>query len=392
MKKIALNQRFLLSLLFQQSGSFTSSIIIDPGTGYCKAGFSIDDQPRVSIPSIVGTPMSQLVNSGRYKENYVGEEAKHLHPALDLHRPLKNGLVQDWDLMEKLLDEVYEELRCESDQYPVLISEPVLNPKSNREEMIQMMFETFHVPAAYSCAQAVLSLFATGRTTGLVYDCGYSKAHSVPVYEGYALPRGTTTVTLAGHELTMCLSRMLRDRGVTMETQTELDIVQDIKEKLCYVVVDYDSERKAYNIGQRNDTVYTMPDGQTVAIGSERFRCAEILFTPSMVGMTTDGVHEVLYKTALQCAIDVRKSLFQNIVISGGSTMFSGFPRRLHVELCKLFGTMTPDINIDAVEDRNVLTWQGGAMLSKLSNFQSMWISSAEYNECGPGIVHKKCV
>jgi actin len=201
--------------------------------------------------------------------------------------------------------------------------------------------------------------------TGLVYDCGYSKAHSVPVYEGYALPRGTTTVALAGRELTTCLARMLRDRGVTMETQTEMDIVQDIKEKLCYVVVDYDSERKAYNIGQRNDTTYTvrilfycscidtktsrntiyrylnqssptvgpnfppslfsskMPDGQTVAIGSERFRCPEVLFTPSMVGMTTDGVHEVLYKTTMQCAIDIRKSLFQNIVISGKNPTLS---------------------------------------------------------------------
>lgn len=73
--------------------------------------------------------------------------------------------------------------------------------------------------------------------------------------------------------------------------------------------------------------------------------------------------------------------------------MFPGFVRRLHVELCKLLGTRTPDsVNIDAVEDRNVLTWQGGAMLSKLSNFQSMWITSSEYEEFGPGIVHKKCV
>ncbi|XP_028407442.1 uncharacterized protein LOC114530058 isoform X2 [Dendronephthya gigantea] len=373
--------------------SFSSSVIIDPGTGYCKAGFSVDDKPRVVIPSVVGMPKSEVQHSGRYKDYYVGEEAKHLHRVLNLHRPLKNGFVEDWDLMEKLLDEVYEELRCESDQYPVLISEPVSNPKTSREEMIQVMFETFHVPAAYSCAQAVLSLFATGRTTGLVFDCGYSRAHSVPVYEGYALSHATNTTELAGRELTACLSRMLRDRGVTMETHAELDIARDIKEKLCYMVMDYESERKAYNVGERNDTFYTMPDGQTVAIGSERFRCPEVLFAPSMIGMATDGVQEVIYKTTMQCAVDVRSSLLQNIVISGGSTMFSGFSRRLHVELCKLLGTRTPDsIKIEAVENRNFLTWQGGAMLSKLSNFKSMWITSLEYEEFGPDIVHKKCV
>ena len=101
-------------------------------------------------------------------------------------------------------------------------------------------------------------LFYSYLVKGLVYDCGYSKTQSVPVYEGYAIPHATNTAELAGHELSTCLSRMLRDRGVSMETLAELDVVQDIKEKLCYVVVDYDSERKAYNTGERNDTTYTV--------------------------------------------------------------------------------------------------------------------------------------
>lgn len=104
----------------------------------------------------------------------------------------------------------------------------------------------------------IFKTFVLCSCLGLVYDCGHSQAHSVPVYEGYALSHATTTTKPAGCELTAYLSRMLRDRGVTMETYAELDIARDIKEKLCYVVMDYDSERKAYNVGERNDTSYTV--------------------------------------------------------------------------------------------------------------------------------------
>ncbi|XP_046860409.1 actin-100-like [Xenia sp. Carnegie-2017] len=367
---------------------YSSSVIIDPGSNSIKAGFSIDEKPRVVIPSIVGySPKSDFC----YKNFYVGDEGKHLHHVINMNKPVKKGLVHNWELFEKLLDEVFEELRCEADQYPVLLTEPVLVPKTQREDIVQLLFETYHVPSMYSSSQASLALFATGRTTGVVYDCGYGKCHSVPVYEGYPFPHATFTTEFAGDELTMCLSRMLKDRGINVECNTSISIAEDIKRRLCYVVMDYDNERRAYNFGERKDTSYMLPDGKMIQIGSECFRCPELLFSPSMAGIDIDGVHEMIYKSIFRCSFDMRTSLLENIVIAGGSTMFTGFNRRLHVELSKLAGPQDT-VKICAVDERNMLTWQGGSMLSKVPSFHSMWISSSEYDEFGPNIVHRKCV
>ncbi|WPH01830.1 Actin-like protein [Acrodontium crateriforme] len=371
-------------------------VVIDNGSGTIRAGYAGEDLPKCFFPSYVGRPKHLRVLAGGLEGDvFIGNRAQELRGLLKIRYPLEHGIVTDWDDMERIWQHIYtDELKTLSEEHPVLLTEAPLNPRANRDTAAQILFETFNVPALYTSIQAVLSLYASGRTTGIVLDAGDGVSHAVPVYEGFAIPSSIRRIDVAGRDVTEHLQMLLRKGGNVFHTSAEKEIVKQIKEKTSYVALDPKKEEREWmkassqHGGDSRVVEYALPDGQKLKIGAERFRAPEILFDPELIGLEWPGLHQIVVDAINRTDLDLRKSLFGNIVLSGGSTMIKGFGDRLLHEVQRL-AVKDMRIKIFAPPERLYSTWIGGSILAGLSTFRKMYVSVDDWHE-NPEIIHQK--
>ncbi|KAL1241487.1 Alpha-centractin [Trichinella nelsoni] len=364
-------------------------IVIDNGSGTIKAGFAGDQAPKCHFPNYVGRPKHVRVMAGALEGNvFIGSKAVEYRGLLNIRYPMEHGIVQNWNDMELIWQHLYskDQLQTFPEEHPVLLTEPPMNPSKNRERTAEYFFETFNVPALYISMQAVLSLYSTGRTTGVVLDCGDGVTHAVPIFEGFALPHSIVRTNIAGRDVTRLLRLLLRKEGVEFYRSSEFEIVRTIKERICQVSTD--SQRD--DTGSSDKVQYMLPDGSTVVLGPCRFRAPEVLFRPDFIGEECEGAHECLAYCIQKSDIELRRQLYQNIILSGGSTLFPGFGDRLLNEVKRL-APKDIKIRITAPQERLFSTWIGGSILASLDTFRKMWISKKEYEDEGARVVHRKC-
>jgi actin len=360
----------------------------------CKAGLAGEDAPKSCFPTVVGKPKMQgLLVGTDQRDAYVGDEAIHKRGVLNLHYPVKHGLIDNWDDIEKVWHHCYfTELLVPPEEHPCLMTESPLNPKQSRERMTQVMFEIFNVPSYYIAPQAVLALYASGRTTGIVLDSGDGVTHTVPVYEGYALPHAIMQLDVAGRDVSDYMVQLMKNAGGPLLAAAEREIAKDIKEKTAYVAVNYETEDKTFKDGFGKEASYTLPDGKTIPIGDMQYKAAEILFKPGKISSKHEGlpgIHELIFQSIMKCDPEIRKDLYGNIVLAGGNTMFSGISERINYELGEVQSNFR--VKVAAPNERKYTGWIGGSILASLSTFQVMWITKSEYDEQGSSIVHRKC-
>jgi len=369
-------------------------VVIDNGTGLIKAGYSGEEAPKVVFPTICGRPKVQGILVGNEKrEIFIGQEAYEKRGILSIKNPIEEGQITNWDDMEKVWHHtMYTELKVQPEEHNIMLTEVPLNNKINREKTSQIMFEIFNVPGMYISPTAILSLYSTGKTTGIIVDIGHGSTHHVPIFEGYAFAHSILKTPLGGKDLNDYLMKILLEKGINLSSNTEKELVKSIKERHCYVSMDFDKELKEANKTGSADVKYELPDGEEIIIGTERFRCPEILFRPGLNGGEFVGIQEQCFQAIMKSDQDIRKELYTNIILSGGSSMFDYLPERLSKEIQKLAPSSTSsNVKVIAMPERNYSAWIGASILSSLGNFQIMWITKSEYDDAGPQIVHRKC-
>lgn len=400
------------------------AVVIDNGTGYSKLGLAGNLQPHFIIPTTIATrPVNTVVTTSRPQADdldfFIGEEAFNHQQTHGLVFPMKEGQINSWDDMERYWQRsIHDVLRVESHSHNFLLTEPPMNTPENREQMAEIMFETFNVKGLYIGVQATMALFASGvtnrqdSTTGLVIDSGDGVTHIIPIAHGFVINSCIKHIPICGRDITKFVMHKIKQRNDQIQQEDLMDTARKVKESYCHVSLNPEASAKKF-ADPRSDAwkVYQgvgKATGQpiTVRVGEEQYLGPEAFFNPKKLVKNWDKPLDEMIDTTVQtCPIDVRRGLYSHIVLSGGSTLFPGFSQRLQglvqervnsrlSRYASESGTVSKPIpvQIKSADYQRYAVWLGASMLASGSTFAQSVHTREQYQEYGPSIARSNVV
>jgi actin len=398
------------------------ALVLDVGTGSIKAGLAerrdnaaTIPEPALVYPSIVSTassvtqplhfvsstsastPLTSTPTPGAVLA--VGPDALAHRVVHTLHYPIQHAEVMRPEYLPELLRYAWRTLSLDPTSHPVLLLQAVQTAHQQRDFFAEWLFETLHTPALYILSQPMAVLYALNyglstfsHTTALIMDLGEGVCQTASIVEGYQAPLSPQRLKLGGRDLDVYLAGLLNERGHTLRTFSEREWVRHMKEEHAYVALDFDAEmQRARSAPHEIERRVRLPDEWPLTIATERFRVAEPLFAPSLLGHEFDsGIQHMLRRAIDQSALDVRTQLAQNIVLAGGTARLAGLVPRLSRELSRLLPALSIRITTtEHIIDPRYAAWLGGVTISQSSAMQSRWISRQDYEEHGTNILNR---
>lgn len=394
-------------------------------------GFAGNCEPQYIMPSVIAANDLKAKGTGTGKASskktgvedldfHIGDAAltDKIRTTYQVYYPVRHGQVENWTLMERLWEQcIFKYLRAEPEDHYFLLTEPPLNAPENREYTAEIMFETFNVPGLYIAVQAVLALAASWTSrevkertlTGTVIDSGDGVTHVIPVAEGYVIGSAIKHIPLAGRDITQFVQQLMREREKGIPSDQSMEVAKRVKEQYSYVCPDLVKEFNKYDTNPAKwIKKYTgvEPIRKTqyeVDVGYERFLGPEVFFNPEIFSSDfLTPLPKVVDDCIQSCPIDCRRGLYKNIVLSGGSTMFKDFARRLNRDVKRsvdwriqrsfeLSGgkikARALDVKVISHNMQRYAVWFGGSMLSSTAEFYSVCNTKKQYDEIGSSIV-----
>ena len=363
-----------------------TAVVVDLGSGSLKAELASAETPKI-LPNVVGTHKHKpVLPSAEATKALLSQDAWKSRGLLKLAYPMDHGRITDWAAITNVLRYTINDLGVPSRDHPMLLTEPPVADRSQRARLAEILFEEINHPAVLFSVQGVLSLFASGQTTGVVVDVGDGITQACPVVDGYSIRDATKRVSFGGRDVTRYLQHLLRQHGTFLETSAEFEIVKQIKQERCFV-----STSRAVDSGKDVASIkHTLPDATEVTLQSVMVEAPELLFDPSLHGFEVPSVVQTAADCIRSTDIDLRKPLYESVFLAGGTTMMPQFCNRFLAELAKA----TPrscTVRVNAPADRHLSAWTGGSFLAQLSSFREMLTSKKEYLEEGrERVLHNK--
>ncbi|KAG0052775.1 hypothetical protein BGZ83_002129 [Gryganskiella cystojenkinii] len=334
-------------------------------------------------------------------------EALQQYPDTELTvtTPLQEGVVKDWAAMEALWRHtLFRELGIKRSRNasPVLMVVPTDWTKEEHERITQIFFENFNVPGLYLAEEPLMTLYGCAAVTGLVIDIGHNSTEITPIIDTQIQRNAVQTVPVAGSDFDTYFLKLLQEDTQLIKEYGEpldLEFARHLKESgVCQVLGKDEKEPKIRAQAEYNGKMFT--------VGSARFRAAEPLFNPDLVGKRALNIVEAIHAALLGCKAEKRQSLWEAIIVTGGSCQIAGLQARIQGEIedsltvSENFGEFQvrevkflkiPDY-FPALKDSIVHAgFLGSEIVAKLIFPDPRnYINKVDYNESGPSVVHTK--